>query len=211
MRDQFCRIFEEKIHRPGAEKLLAWLKTTDFFEAPASTKYHLSRQGGLVEHSVNVYHRLRELYHVELAREQSTDVEMDDATEESIAISGLLHDLCKVNAYKGENRKQKIYDPEIVSAADRRRVKRDDIGPYIMEDTIVYRHGDELPFGHGEKSVYLITNFMELTKDEALAIRWHMGAWQNGDKPGAGTAFSMSRPAVMTHIADMLATYLDEQ
>lgn len=98
MKDRFVELYQQLITRPGADKLLAWLETTDFFEAPASTRFHLSRPGGLVEHSIHVYHRLHDLFVSERQnRENEPFIELSDSEEETIAICGLLHDICKAN------------------------------------------------------------------------------------------------------------------
>ena len=178
-----------KIKRPGADKLLAWLETTDFYTAPASTRYHLARPGGLVEHSVNVYKRLTELYIAE-------DFEgMTPEKAESLAIVGLLHDVCKADFYDVEMRNRKNADG-------------------VWEQYPYYIVNDRLPYGHGEKSVYIISGFMRLTREEAMAIRWHMGAFES-DSTASGyalsSAFRQYPLALLTHMADMQATYLDEK
>lgn len=211
MKEAFLEIYQSCIKRPGADKLLEWLESSDFFMAPASTKFHLSRPGGLVEHSVHVYERLRELYTNELARNTDGPVILSDEDEETIAICGLLHDLCKVNIYKKEPKNQKTYDPEKVGRAQKWQVKHDDMGDFIWETVMGYKFDDQLPYGHGEKSVYIISGFMKLSREEAFAIRFHMGAWQDGEKQNAGNAFNMFPLAVMTHVADMQASYLDEK
>jgi len=184
----FIKTFNEDIKRTGADRLLAWLETTDFFSAPASTKYHLSREGGLVEHSINVYAKLIELldYHHLKA---PTAAELETA-----AICGLLHDVCKANFYKTEMRNTKDENGQWVKV------------PYYSVD-------DQLPYGHGEKSVYIISGFMELTREEAMAIRWHMGGFDDSVKGGSNSiskAFAQFPLAVMLHAADLWATYIDE-
>ena len=211
MKETFLEIYTERIKRPGADKLLEWLKSSDFFDAPASTRFHLCRPGGLVEHSVHVYERLRELRSNELARNSDGPVILTDEEEETIAICGLLHDLCRVNLYKQEPKNQKTYDAEKVKSAQKWQVKHDDLGDFIWETVMGYTHDDRLPYGHGEKSVYIISGFMKLSREEAMAIRWHMGPWQDGEKQDAGNAFSMFPLAAMTHMADMQATYFDEK
>lgn len=193
----FLSIYTEKIKRPGADKFLEWLNKTDFFTAPASTRYHLSEPGGLVAHSVHVYERLRSLYLAEKINDlkdcgDAVAAGLSDAEEETIAICGLLHDICKVNFYK----------------AGTRNVKNETTGQW--EKVPCYTIEDQLPYGHGEKSVYIIGGFMRLTREEAMAIRWHMGPWQDGEKQNAGAAFGKFSLALLTHIADMQATYLDE-
>lgn len=211
MKEVFLEIYKDNIKRPGADKLLDWLEGSDFFEAPASTRFHLSRPGGLVEHSVHVYERLRELYTNELARNSNGPVILSDEEEETLAICGLLHDLCKVGIYKKEPKNQKTYDSEKVKKAQKWQIKHDDMGDFIWETVMGYKFDDQLPYGHGEKSVYIISGFMKLSREEAFAIRYHMGAWQEAEKQNAGNAFNMFPLAVMTHVADMQATYLDEK
>lgn len=172
----------QKITRPGADRLLAWLETTDFFTAPASTRFHGAYPGGLCEHSMNVYKRL-----CALAPEE---------TPETLAVCGLLHDLCKANFYKVSSR----------------NVKDEQTGRW--EKVPFYQVEDQFPYGHGEKSVFLIERFMRLKTSEALAIRWHMGGFDDAAKGGSyavSTAFDHCPLAVKLHLADMEATYLDEK
>ncbi len=196
MKDKFIEIYKENIRRPGAEKLLTWLESSDFFEAPASTRFHLSRPGGLVEHSVHVYERLLKLYKVEKANPAYPGTPYIPTVEEMefIAICGLLHDICKANFYAVEMRNRKNEKGQ-------------------WEKYPFYVVNDQLPYGHGEKSVYIISGFMKLTREEAMAIRWHMGFSDNDFKAGGfsvGNAFEKFTLAVLTHIADLQATYLDE-
>ena len=161
-RAEFLEIFQQKVSRPGSEKLLAWLDTTDFFRAPASTRFHGACESGLVMHSLNVYHALRERYFEE------------GDSEETFAICGLLHDLCKANFYKPGTR----------------NVKNEVTGQW--EKVPSYSIEDAFPYGHGEKSVYLIERFMRLRTAEAVAIRWHMGGFDDSVRGGSramGEAF----------------------
>ena len=195
MKDRFIQLYQAFVKRPGADKLLAWLETTDFFEAPASTRFHLSRPGGLVEHSIHVYHRLHDLYVSERQRaEDQPFIELLNGEEETIAICALLHDICKANFYTVEMRNRKNEQGQWEKY------------PFYVVD-------DQLPYGHGEKSVYIISGFMKLTREEAMAIRWHMGFSDTDFKGGgfsAGNAFGKFPLAVLMHIADLQATYLDE-
>lgn len=194
MKEKFLEIYRENISRPGADKLLAWLETTDFFTAPASTRFHLSRPGGLVEHSIHVYERLSNLVADEEGYPGSTFGEDFTISDETIAICGLLHDICKANFYTVEMRNRK------------NEQGRWEKYPFYVVD-------DQLPYGHGEKSVYIISGFMKLTREEAMAIRWHMGFSDTDFKGGGfsvGNAFGKFPLAVLMHIADLQATYLDE-
>lgn len=212
MKDQFIEIYNARIQREGADKLLAWLESTDFFKAPASTRFHLSREGGLVEHSIHVYDRLRELLLNEKQRNGLLPT-LTDQEEETAAICGLLHDLCKVGVYHKEPKNQKTYDPEKVKKDQKYQVKHDSMGDFIWETVMGYKFEEDLVYGHGEKSVYIISGFMHLTREEAMAIRWHMGFSDNDFKAGGqsvGKAFDKFPLAVMTHIADLMASHLDE-
>lgn len=181
-KDEFLKTYTDNIHRDGADKLLEWLKNSDFFAAPASAKYHGNHEGGLCEHSVNVFNRLVEVWHTNHLGEPIENAE-------TIAICGLLHDLCKVNFYVTSIRNVK-------NAAG------------VWEQVPYYSVDDKLPYGHGEKSVYIISGFMRLTREEAFAIRFHMGDYSDKNVP---QAFRMFPLALMLHIADLEATFLDEK
>lgn len=179
----FVAIYNEKIKRKGADKLLAWLENQDFFTAPASTRYHAAYEGGLVEHSLNVYHVLMERF----------DPAKDN--EESFAIVSLLHDVCKTGFYAIEMRNRKNKQGQ-------------------WESVPFYTIDDQFPYGHGEKSVYLIERFMRLTTEEAVAIRWHMGGFDEAVRGGSfalAHAYEKYPLAVKLHMADLEATYLREQ
>lgn len=197
MKEKFIEIFKQKIKRPGSEDLLAYLEKSDFFVAPASTKFHLSRPGGLVEHSIHVYERLRDLYICEKSRTEAC-LGLTDEEEEKIAICALLHDICKVGVYVPEKKSRKTGNtlPN---------------GKPEWEDYMGYEFKDKLPYGHGEKSVYMLCGFIKISREEAMAIRWHMGLWEECDKRTIGNAYEMFPLALLTHIADMMATNLDEK
>ena len=185
MHQDFVTMYNKNIRREGADKLLAYLEKTDFFTAPASTRFHGSHPGGLCAHSLHVYQRLRDLA-------QMANLE---AEPETLAVCGLLHDLCKVNFYKKTTR----------------NVKNESTGQW--EKQPYYTVEDQLPYGHGEKSVYIISGFMKLSREEAMAIRWHMGGFDDAAKGGSfalSGAFEQYPLAVLLHTADLLATYLDE-
>lgn len=187
-KERFIEIYKKNIKREGSDKLLEYILSTnsDFFEAPASTRFHGSYEGGLVEHSLNVYDCLVHY----LDRDRVKDDYQLTFTDESIAIVALLHDLCKVNCYvKGT-----------------RNVKKN--GQWIQVPT--YDYNDQLPYGHGEKSVYMISGYMRLTREEAFAIRYHMGFAGNEDARNVGSAFEMFPLAFALSTADMEATYFVE-
>ena len=185
--ERFLQIYREKITREGADKLLEFLHKSDFFTAPASTRFHGAHEGGLVEHSLNVYDCLVDI----LARPRMKELYGIEYSDESIAIAALLHDLCKVNFYKTSYRNVKDETGKWVSA------------PY-------YTIEDSLPYGHGEKSVYMISAYMRLTRDEAFAIRYHMGFSGNEDPGNVGRALEMFPLAYAVFCADMEATFYME-
>ncbi|MFZ3101884.1 MAG: hydrolase [Desulfitobacteriaceae bacterium] len=188
-KDQFIDIYNSTIKRDGSDKLLEYLlsKASDFFTAPASTRFHGSYKGGLVEHNLNVYSCLKDY----LARERAKDQYHMHYDEESIAIVALLHDICKINCYKPGTRNVK-----------------DENG--VWKSVATYEYDDNLPYGHGEKSVYIISGFMKLTREEAFAIRYHMGFSGTEDKRSIGDAFKMFPLAFALSTADMEATYFIE-
>lgn len=188
-KEEFENIYKQNIKREGSDSLFEWLKKSDFFTAPSSSKYHCSFKGGLCLHSVNVYKRLKRNVVMEYGEKYQEII-----SDESIAIISLLHDLCKTNFYK----------------EDFRNVKVDG----IWERQPYYSVDDQLPYGHGEKSVYMISGFMKLTREEAMAINWHMGGFDvraqyNGNS--LRTAYYQFPICVLLHIADLQATYLDEK
>jgi hypothetical protein len=185
-KERFLEIYNEKITREGADKLLDFLLNgSDFFTAPASTRYHGAYEGGLVEHSLNVYDCLRDM--MERLKERY-GIEYPD---ESIAIAGLLHDICKVNFYKTSYRNVKDETGRWQS-----------VPYYTIEDT--------LPYGHGEKSAYIVSAYIRLTRDEAFAIRYHMGFSGTEDPGNVGRALEMFPLAYATCCADMEAAFLLE-
>ncbi|MBQ7975463.1 MAG: hydrolase [Clostridia bacterium] len=189
MREKFIEIYNSKITRPGADKLLEYIDgpSSDFFTAPASARFHGAYAGGLAEHSINVYECLSDY----MSRERVKQTYGFEASEESIAIVSLLHDLCKINCYKPGTRNVK-----------------DETGKWIQVPTFEY--DDKMPYGHGEKSVYIINGYMRLTREEAFAIRYHMGFSGTEDARNVGNAFEMYPLAFALSTADMEATYFIE-
>ena len=183
-REEFCDIWRREVSRPGADRLLEWLSSTDFFKAPASTRFHGACEEGLVMHSLNVYHALMDRFFEE------------GDNPESMAVCGLLHDLCKANYYK----------------AGSRNVKNEATGQW--EKVPIFMVEDQFPYGHGEKSVYLIERFIRLKPAEAVAIRWHMGGFDDAARGGCraiSEAYDAYPLAVKLHLVDLTATYLMEK
>ena len=178
---QIFRNYFNYIKRLGAADLLQWMDANGFFEAPASKRHHGAEPGGLAQHSINVCRRLIQMNAEEERRQQSLNYDL-----ETLAICGLLHDLCKIDAYRKAG----------------------------FEGINEYQLTKNFPAGHGEKSVILILQFMHLTQEEILAIRWHMGQYDFYARGGGydlDNAFRQSKLAVMLHLADMMATHFDER
>ena len=179
-KETFLQIYDEAIAREGADKLRAYLLRSDFFEAPASIRYHSNHAGGLCAHSVNVYRRL-----LERMRRERADAYADEAAlRETAAVCGLLHDVCKIGYYR----------------PDFRNVKED--GVWVRKPC--YVRDEAFPFGR----------YLRLTAEEAMAINWHMGGFDaraRGGDHSVSEAFCKYPLAVLLHVADLEATYLDEK
>ena len=183
--EEFEEIFRSKVTREGSAAFLEWLSKTDFFTAPASTKFHCACPCGLVQHSVSVYRTMMERYF---------DPETD--SEESFAICGLLHDVCKAQFYKEGTR----------------NVKNEQTGAWEKKPYYMIRSARL--YGHGEKSVFLIERFLRLKTSEAIAIRWHMGGFDDAARGGSfaiSQAYDRYPLAVKLHLADLESTYLREK
>lgn len=188
LKAKFITICREKINRDGLDSLLDWLENeSDFFVAPASTRFHGNHKYGLLEHSLNVYNALNELV------KQFPHLNI---SEETIAIAALFHDLRKANYY-------------VVST---KNVKDEATGVWRKEP--FYKADDQYPVGHVEKSVIILMKHMQLTDNEIYAIRWHMGGFDSAVKGGdfgSSKAYEICPFAVLLHLADMIASYLMEE
>ena len=188
-KEEFIEIYRENIRRDGADALLDYLEhKSDFFTAPASARFHGAYAGGLCEHSVNVYHCLTAY----LERERVKELYGLEYPAESAALVSLLHDVCKTGCYRQGSRNVKGPD-----------------GKWQAVPTFCYE--DPLPYGHGEKSVYILSGFLRLTREEAMAIRWHMGFSGDEDKRLVGQALQQYPLAFALSVADMEATYFLEK
>ena len=188
-KEEFVHLYQTHIHREGSGELLEYLlNKSDFFTAPASARYHGAYAGGLCEHSVNVYRCLEDY----LERPRVKDTYGLAYEAESVAIVALLHDLCKIGCYRQSTR----------------NVKNEATGQW--EKVPVYQYEDKLPYGHGEKSVYIISGFIRLSREEAMAIRWHMGFSGSEDARLVGQALEQYPLAFALSTADMEATYFLE-
>jgi hypothetical protein len=176
-KEKFIALYQQYIKRPGTDELLKWIENSDFFTAPASTKFHEAYEGGLCEHSVNVF--------TELLRLLKAYPEVC-ASGETAAIVSLLHDLCKVGCYKTELRN-----------------KKNGYGQWVQVP--FYTFDEDFKFGgHGSKSVYLIQKYIKLTDEEATAINCHMGP-ASGEN-SIFDAFRGYPLSFLLHTADMAST-----
>ena len=184
---EFTDIFTANVKRDGADKLLEYLNNSDFFTAPASARFHLAEEGGLCRHSINVDKRLVQAVQAEYGADQT------EFSAETLAVCGLLHDVCKVNFYSVDYRNSK------------------ENGVWVKVP--YYRVEEKFPYGHGEKSVFIVSQYMRLTAEEAMAINWHMGGFDDRVKGGSyslSEAMAKYKLVLLMHIADLQASYLDE-
>ena len=188
-KEDFLNILKS-VGRPGIDKLIEWLENwSDFFTAPASTVYHGNYEGGLCEHSLNVY---------ELFSEKNRKYDLG-LNEESVKIMSLLHDICKANFYETYLKNVNI-DP---LNQNRKEYWRKING---------YKVNDQFPIGHGEKSVIMISCYIRLTKEEMMGIRWHMGGYENKDNYNAiSAAWGLFKSGACLHTADLEASNLLEK
>ena len=193
----------ETITREGKDKLMDYIRNrSDFYTAPASTQFHLSCEGGLLQHSLNVYDCLKAMKESPVWK-----TTFEQIPEESLIIMSLLHDLCKVNFYTKGTKNQKTYDVDKVSKAEQWQIKHDDMGDFIWETVLRYEVNDTMPLGHGEKSVMLINCFMKLKVYEIFAIRWHMGFSEDKSQYKAlGEAMEKYPIVLALHEADLEAS-----
>ena len=185
----FTDIYNTYVKRDGAAEMLEYLNKSDFFSAPASAKFHMAETAGLCMHSVNVYNRLKKLVAAEYGEDYTGTY-----SDETIAVCGLLHDVCKVNYY----------------AVEMRNVKEE--GGWVKKP--FYKVDERYPYGHGEKSVFIINQYMRLSAEEAMAINWHMGGFDArvmGGSYSLSEAYAKFKLALLLHVADLEATYLDEE
>ncbi len=180
MKEEFLKLLRS-VKRDGIEDLIKFIESTDFFTAPASTRFHGDYEGGLVAHSLKVY---------EILKEKVVNASIkSDVSEDTIKIVALLHDICKANFYKVDYRNAK-----------------NELG--VWEKVPYYTVDDRIPYGHGEKSVMMITEYMKLTSEEKYAIRWHMGFTEPKEQYGTiGIAYQKYPLALLVFEADLEATY----
>ena len=167
--------------RKGIENLIQWLDNSDFKVAPASTRYHSNHEGGLLEDSLNVYN--------ECIRQKDL-IKLFNIPQDTLIITSLLHDICKVNYYK----------------MDVRNVKKN--GAWIQEP--YYTVDDMFPMGHAEKSIIIAQQFIQLSDVEIAMIRAHMGGFVSDNYFTPSAVYNKYPEAIVLHNADLIATYVLE-
>lgn len=180
MKEEFIELLKQT-NREGIEGLLEFLEKSDFYTAPASTRFHGSEEGGLLKHSLKVYEILK--------HKVEKNVLGLEVPKDTVIITALLHDICKTNFYTVDYRNAK-----------------NSLG--VWEKVPFYKVEDTIPYGHGEKSVMMISEFIKLTNQEKYAIRWHMGYTEPKELyTTIGLAYTKYPFALLTHEADLEATY----
>lgn len=193
----YCKTY---IKREGIDRLIDYIENkTDFFTAPSSTKFHLNTPGGLCKHCINVFEIALDINeHILRPRQEAGNcLFADPIKEESIAVAALFHDLCKCGLYHQVE-----------------KWKKDEQNKWVSY--IGYEVKDEFPFGHGEKSCYIINFYLKLTKEELLAIRWHMGMFEVNESGSSGrfsfyNACEMSPLVILLQMADMSSSHWFEE
>ena len=195
-----------QVHRPGMDRLMDYVRNSDFYEAPASTRYHLSEPGGLLQHSLNVYYALSAKRHSPLWGPLLKNI-----PEESLILCALCHDFCKIHYYKRIDKSKKCRAPQDIASASKKDIKNDNIGQYVWKTVDAYEIEDKFPFGHGAKSVYLLQQFgVPLQEFEALSIRFHAGAEDSSLSNSFKKAVAMYPFVLCLHESDSYAANILE-
>lgn len=205
--EEFENIFTTFIKRDGVDDLLKFIRRSDFYTAPASTRYHLSEEGGLLQHSLNVYYCLSQK-----RRNPIWDEYFAGVSDETIAIIALLHDLCKTYFYEKEMKNQKVYDKAALVVLEPWQIKHDSKGDFAWMEVPTYVVNNKYPMGHGAKSIFIIQHYIKLTEIEMMCIYWHMGAYGLNDKQcnELGEAIEKYPLILALQEADMEASHLME-
>lgn len=185
--------------RDGVDSLIEFIRKSDFYTAPASTRFHSCHEGGLLEHTLNVYDRLKEK-----SKDKVWAASFGNLTEDNLIIAALLHDLCKCYYYVSEYKNKKVYSET--------GAKSDSNGRFDWVSVPGYTVDDKIPYGHGEKSVMMIEEFIKLHPAERYAIRWHMGFTEPKEVWNTlGLAIRKYPLVLALHLSDLESTYLLEK
>lgn len=200
--NDLVKAFQERLYvnvNRDLRYLFAYLEGTDFYSAPASTKYHGACVGGLLQHSLCVHGHLLQLNNL-----YKTHLPFD-----SMAICALLHDVCKADCYELEWKNRKNYDPDYLATLEPFLIKHDARGDYAWESYEGYTFNEKFKFGgHGSKSVFLVSRCLRLTDEEAAAINCHMGAYDKSTYSDPSAVYAENKLAFLLHLADECATFL---
>lgn len=212
MKNTIIKILKDNVKRNGIENMLQYMEDADYFTAPASTVHHGAHKGGLAEHSLQVYMALKE---------KNKKYAMG-FSEETMAIVGLLHDICKVDYYVEDDEEASVKQMNYLSVLAKKPVntttkkhasaliehfKGGGTEENMPEKEVGYKIEDKLPLGHGEKSIFIINKFMVLTDEEAMAIRWHMGPFELGGNQRTGTIYNRATTEFPIIVALFCADY----
>lgn len=196
-----------KTRREGIEPLIKYLDKHGFYTAPASTRFHGNYAGGLAEHSLNVCAVLN----------RENKINNGGLSNETVIISALMHDLCKVDFYITEMKNVKTYLTDENRDKYRGcRIQSERVNgierTFVWVPTEAYGVEDNLPLPHGPKSLYILQSFVKVTREEAFLITWHMGPFANltGDNYGFNTAVDYQPSVALMYVADFLASSLYE-
>lgn len=209
VKEEIIKLLKET-KRDGIDNLINYLEKSDFFKAPASTRFHLSEEGGLAQHSLNVYNCLATKYENPLWNKV---FKKHNVSPDNIVIAALLHDLCKTYFYEIDYKNQKSYKQEDIEEARKNntQIKKDKDGEFVWIQAPFYKVNDQLPLGHGEKSVILATKYINLTTNEMFAIRWHMGFSEAKEHWNmVGSSMEKCPLVLALHEADLEASHLLE-
>lgn len=202
MQNSNIRTFETLLKstgRKGIDELIEYIRKSDFYTAPASTRFHSCHEGGLLEHSLNVYECLKH------KKEQPEFAPVfENIKDDSVIITALLHDLCKANMYIVEMKNKKVYSEH--------GKKSDSNGRYDWESVPGYTVEEKFPLGHGEKSVIIAMNYIVMKPEEIMGIRFHMGFTEPKEMYNSLSGAIRKYPFVLAvHEADLEASYLLEE
>ena len=201
MADNIARFegFLSEVDREGVDRLLAFIRGSDFYSAPASTRFHNCHEGGLLEHTLNLVDTMLEMQEQPLWKPA-----FDGVSRESVILIATLHDLCKAEYYNKEPKNKKVYSDT--------GKKKDELGYFDWVSVMGYTVEDKIPYGHGEKSAMMAEEFIKLLPVERYAIRWHMGFTEPKETWNTLGAAIRKYPIVLaTHVADLYATYIMEK
>lgn len=178
-KNQYNELLNKLCERKGINELSAYLEKHGFFSAPASTKYHLCFEGGLLLHSINVTKLALKL----------KEILLPDASEQSIILCGLFHDVHKVTDGFGNA----TYLKNEGNDKDKQ--------PYLWNK-------QQMNFSGAQKSLLIISKFVDLTQDEMQAIAYHDGPFVPSWEDIKNDPYPLT---LLLHFADMWSCWIVEK